>query len=260
VFRKIGIAVACMAAIAMTPGATDAARVAPMSIELSTSGRNSMARIEVSNAEDRVLPMEVRMYRGVISEEGQLSLEPADDQFVVFPPQVILQPQSQQVFRIQYVGGPLTQSEVFYASVSQIPVQLELTESRIQVLMRFNVLVNVVPEGTAAEPVVSWARSAIREYQADDPNLPEDVRGEIQRDRGLEVRIENRGTRFFAAGRTSWTITGTDESGAPYSQSFSQPQVADMIGMGVVAPGRARVFFLPLDRQLREGTVNVAMN
>jgi fimbrial chaperone protein len=260
-FRKPGLA-ACIAGLMLTASPADAARVAPMSIDLTPTGSGSVARIEVSNAEDRVLPMEVRMYRGVITEDGRLDLEPADDRFIVFPPQIVLQPQTQQVFRIQYIpDAELTQSEVYYASVSQVPVNIEPTESRIQVLMRFNVLVNVVPSGTAPEPTISWARSVVRESRLpDDPNLSETDRAQVHREQGVEVRIENRGTRYYAAGRNGWTITGTDESGAAFSQSFTQAQISDKIGMGVVAPGRARVFFLPIDRPLREGSVNVTLN
>lgn len=260
-FRKTGLA-ACIAALMFSASPVEAARVAPMSIDLTPTGSGSIARIEVSNAEDRVLPMEVRMYRGVITEDGRLELEPADERFVVFPPQVVLQPQSQQIFRIQYVpDGELTQSEVYYASVSQVPVTLEPTESRIQVLMRFNVLVNVVPAGTAPDPTISWARSIVRETQLpNDPNLPEEERAQVLREQGVEVRIENRGTRYFAAGQNGWTISGIDESGATFTQNFTQAEVADKIGMGVVAPNRARVFFMPVDRPLREGSVNVTLN
>lgn len=200
------------------------------------------------------------MYRGAISEDGKLSLEPADDEFLVFPPQVVLEPESQQVFRIQYVGGPLAQSEVFYASVSQIPVQLDLTESRIQVLMRFNVLVNVVPRNSAAQPTVSWVRPTVRETGGSSSELPDGPRDEVVSTPGLEVRIENTGTKYFAAGRTAWTLSGIEESGSSYSQEFTQAQIAEMVGMGVVAPGRARVFFVPMDRSFREGTVNIELN
>ena len=138
-----------------------AARVTPMSVELTPTGRESSARIEVTNTEERELPMEVRMYRGIISEAGELELEPADERFVVFPPQVVIQPNTQQIFRVQYLPDePLSQSEVYYAAISQIPVALDPNVSMIQVVMRFNVLVNVVPDGATAEPVVSWARPA----------------------------------------------------------------------------------------------------
>lgn len=236
--------------------AAQAARVTPMALELEPQGTRSTARIEVSNNEDRELPMEVRMYRGTIGEKGELSLEPADDKFMVFPPQTLIAPNGKQVFRVQYLpDGPMSQSEVFYAAVSQIPVQLPAQESRIQVVMRFNVLVNVVPEGTTPDPVVTKVSPVSREVElGPDEKAPEDK--DVRKTRienGLEVRIENKGTRYFPAGRGSWAIAGTDTVGKAYSAEYSGVQMGEMIGMGIVAPGKARIFFVPTPEKLNDG-------
>lgn len=310
----------------------EAARVTPMSVELAPTGRESSARIEVTNTEERELPMEVRMYRGIISEAGELELEPADERFVVFPPQVVIEPNTQQIFRVQYLPDePLSQSEIYYAAISQIPVALDPAVSMIQVVMRFNVLVNVVPDGATAEPVVSWARPATLQSQISDEiraqsasiettpaedgsaisaedstddasatvieesdeqtvtesaaeivgtdensensvltsvatapdteaieqSSAEDARPAIEQ--GFEVRIENQGNRFFAAGRSEWTVTATDIDGQEYSKSYTPSEIGGEIGMGVVPPGGARIFFVPTERPLMEGTITVLL-
>jgi len=233
-----------------------AARVTPMSVDLEPQGTRSTARIEVANNEDRQLPMEVRMYRGVIGERGELTLEPADDRFMVFPPQTLIAPNGKQVFRIQYLpDGPLAQSEVYYAAVSQIPVQLPAEQSRIQVVMRFNVLVNVVPDGTTPDPVVAQIAPVSREVElGPDEKAPADKDARKTRtENGLEVRIENKGNRYFPAGRSGWTINGTDSAGKPYSAEYNAAQMSEMIGMGIVAPGRARIFFIPTPEKMAAG-------
>jgi fimbrial chaperone protein len=225
-------------------------RVTPMVVEMTPGGRGSLARIEVANTDGRDIPMEIRMYRGRIAENGELELEPADDRFAAFPPQVVIPPNGRQVFRIQFIpNGPMTESEIYYASISQLPVELEETGSRIQMLMRFNVLVNVVPEGTTARPEVESVRWVDREL----PVAAEAPEGTAPvREQGLEVRIVNRGNRYFPAGRIGWEVTGTDQSGARVSETFPANIVSERIGMGIVAPGRARVFFMPMERQLRD--------
>lgn len=246
---------AVAALCALGSGPSFAARVTPMAIDMTPTGRGSVARIEVTNNENRDIPMEVRLYRGVISESGQLDLKPADDRFVAFPPQVVIPANGQQVFRVQYLpDGPLAQSEVFYAAITQLPVETDPTVSKIQLLMRFNVLLNVVPDGTKAEPIVSWVRVADRKAPAAEADLAKKLQSDpTLAERGVDVRIENRGNRYFAAGQADWTIKGTDKAGAPFSKSFTSAEMGEMIGTGVVAPGRARVFFIPLDRQLGEG-------
>lgn len=235
-------------------GAGNAARVTPMDVALTPGGRTSTARIEVTNGESRELPVEIRMYRGTISEDGALALEPADDKFVAFPPQVVIPANGQQIFRIQYIPeGPMVQSELYYASISQLPVAVKASTSRVEVLMRFNVLVAVVPDGTKADPKIARIRVADRQIESPTAGAA------LIDATGIEVRVENQGNRFFAAGRTAWTVRGTDTTGAEYSRKFTVAEMGDALGMGVVAPGKARNFFLPLDRRLRDGTVSVSL-
>lgn len=260
---KLGLLVA--AVCLSTPAL--AARVTPMSVDLTTSGRGSTTRIEFTNTEERELPVEIRMYRGIISESGELQLEPADDKFLAFPPQVVLPPKAQQIFRVQYLPDePLSKSEIFYAAISQVPVKLDPDVSKIQLVMRFNVLVNVVPDGAKSDPVVSWIKPAVRkaseelapeappatESPAESPSAPAE-------EKGVEVRIENKGNKYFAAGRTEWTIAGTTVSGAPFSRSYTASEIGSEIGMGVVPPESARIFFVSLDEMLADGSVNVTV-
>lgn len=235
-----------------------AARVTPMSVDLQPSGTRSSARIEVTNNEERQLPMEVRMYKGIIGERGELELQPADDKFLVFPPQTLIAPNGQQVFRIQYLpDAVLTQSEIFYAGVSQIPVQLPNDQSRIQVVMRFNVLVNVVPDGTKPDPVVVSVTPVIRDVPAGPNPKPDETAMKETKETGLEVRIENKGTRYFAAGRAKWSVVGTDAAGKPFSADYSAAEMGEKLGMGIVAPGKARIFFVPTLEKLSGASVTL---
>ena len=257
--RRFIARAALAASYALTPmpaQRAEAARVTPMVVEIRPSGTGSVARIEVTNDEDREIPFELSMHRATISETGEVVLEPADDRFVIFPPQIVLGPRSQQVFRVQFLPDPdLDTSEIYYASVSQLPVALEPTESRIQVLMRFNVLVNVVPPGTTPQPVIDWIRLAERA-----PPAPEEGETQPPPQTGIEVRISNRGNRYFGAGQTSWTISGTDASGASFTETFSDRRVRETTGLGIVAPGQARIFFIPLDRQINADSVQIRFN
>lgn len=229
--------------LAFTSVAAEAARVSPMIVEISPLGRGSVARVELSNPGQNEFPVEVQMFRGVISEAGELELIPADDQFLVFPSQRVVPAQSQQVFRVQYIGEPeIASSEMYYMQIRQIPVNVTPTESQVQVVVNFNVLVNVIPEGARAEPVVESIRPAVRD----------DVTG-------IEVRLANRGTRYFTAGTAPWQISGTAADGSAVDVRLTAEQVSGTIGVGVVAPGRARVFFIPTEKPLVEGTIQASM-
>src|SRR6478735_468473 len=160
---------AAFAALALS-SAADAARVSPMIVDLEPSGNGSVARVELTNDAQRDIPFEVRVMHGEISEAGELTLTPADDDFLVFPAQAIVQSNTQQVFRLQYVGNPdLSQSDIYYMSIQQVPVQIAPAQSQVQVVVNYNVLVNVVPDGTRAEAVVESVEAALLQ-----PEPPED--------------------------------------------------------------------------------------
>lgn len=241
-FRKL--LVACGAALLVfTPISAEAARVSPMIVEVEPVGRGSIARVELTNTGQGEFPVEVQMFRGVISETGELELTPADDQFLVFPAQRVVPARSQQVFRVQYIGEPeLAASEVYYMQIRQIPVQIAPGQSQVQVVVNFNVLINVIPDGATPEPVVESIRPTVRENVT-----------------GIEVRLTNQGTRYFTAGTMPWQVSGTAEDGTAVDLSLPPERMAELIGVGVVAPGRARIFFIPTEKPLVEGTIQASL-
>lgn len=230
-------------ALAVAPVAVEAARVSPMIVEVKPVGRGSVARVELTNPGQTAFPVEVQMFRGVISEAGELELTPADEKFLVFPPQRIVPPQSQQVFRVQYIGEPeLAASEIYYMQIRQIPVDIAPGQSQVQIVVNFNVLVNVIPDGVSPEPVVESAHPAVRE----------DVTG-------IEVRLANHGKRYFTAGTVPWQVRGTAEDGSVLDVRLSREEMAKAIGVGVVAPGQTRIFFIPTEKPLVDGTIQASL-
>ncbi|MBU0823028.1 MAG: fimbria/pilus periplasmic chaperone [Alphaproteobacteria bacterium] len=237
-FRKL-LVVCGAVALAILPVAAEAARVSPMIVEVKPLGRGSVARVELSNPGQAEFPVEVQMFRGVITEAGELELTPADELFLLFPAQRVVPARSQQVFRVQYVGDPeLAASEVYYMQIRQIPVDIAPGQSQVQLIVNFNVLVNVIPDGTSPEPFVESIRPAVR---AEVP--------------GIEVRLSNRGTRYFTAGTRPWQVSGTAEDGTALDLRLPPEDMSKLIGVGVVAPGRARIFFIPTEKPLVEGTI-----
>lgn len=240
--RSIGALAAMFLACVGT--VAQAARISPMIVDLTPSGRGTIARVELTNPDPRSFPVEVEMMRGEISEQGELTLTPADDQFLVFPAQAVVPATSQQVFRIQYIGEPtLARSEVYYMVVKQIPVALSTTQNEVQVVVNFNVLVNVAPDGATPAPVVESAHAVTRNNVA-----------------GIEVRLGNTGNRYYHAGALEWHITGTGADGQPYAQTIAPNDVIRSVGVGVVAPDHHRVFFVPTTRPLSDAPVQVSLS
>lgn len=260
-----------------------AARVSPMIVELQPNGGGAVARVELTNEADRDIPFEARVMKGEISETGDLALTPADEDFLVFPLQTVVQRKSQQVFRVQYVGEPdLPKSVIYYLSIQQVPVQFEPGKSQVQVVVNYNILVNVVPKGSKSAPVVVSAVPTVKQLpKAPAPAAPVPATAAASPDAvptapapaddeaaapatiaqpGLTVRLSNAGTRYFLAGMSRWDITGTAEDGSAFNATYRAEDITKIIGVGVVGPDRIREFFVPTEVPLAAGSVQVKVS
>lgn len=247
------------ALLALMPVAAEASRVSPMIVELRPTGRDAVARIELTNDADRDIPYEVQMMRGEISPDGDLALTPADEEFIVFPPQAIVEKRSQQVFRVQYVGQEaLEESQIFYLSVKQIPVAFEEGENALQVVVNYNVLVNVIPENTTAVADVRSATYVEREISTEGL-AEDDISDPIPLEKGLVVDLGNAGSRFFFAGRSSWSISAITVAGEPFNLNYGGDEMSQFIGAGVVAPGKNRLFFIPTEVAIDSSTLQISI-
>lgn len=234
-----------------------ASRVSPMIIDMTPTGRASVGRVELTNDADREIAYEVQMMRGDVSLTGELSLTPADEQFLVFPPQSLIEANSQQVFRVQYVGEEaLDASQIYYLAIRQIPVAFDEGENQVQVVVNYNVLVNVVPDGTRPQPAIREARFIERTKQADNPAGTEDPAISAT-EKGLLVDLGNDGSRYFFAGRADWTITAQTTAGEPFELKLAGREVSQYTGVGVIGPGKTRQFFIPIDEALVSETIRV---
>jgi len=245
----------------ITAAPAQAARVSPMIVELEPTGRASVARIDVINDGEKDIPYEVQMMRGEITPDGKLNLTPADEEFVVFPAQTLIEANSQQVFRVQYIGESAeNRSQVYYMAVRQIPVSFDPGVSEIQVVVNFNVLVNVVPDGTEPQAVVNAARVATRDAPDSSQPAGEDGEPVLVSRRGIEVDAGNVGNRFYLAGFSEWKISGESTDGEPFTLDYSGDEASRSIGVGVVAPDANRIFFFPTEMDVAPGSLKVEIS
>lgn len=240
----------------LTVGTADAMRVSPMVSELTTSGAGSSARIEVGNFGTAALPFETLITELVVGPDGEMVEQPADDVFLVFPPQGLVPTNGRQVVRVQWVGEPDIQtSRAFYLWVRQLPVAVTPESEgegslQVSVLYTMKALIVVAPPG--AQPTVSVA-SAVPAMVTPpaaqiDPSLTGGESEEPPAQPGLEITVENTGTRYALMSGATWTITGTDLAGQPFQKVMSSDTVSEIIGVGYLAPGGGRrTFKVPTD-------------
>lgn len=230
-----------------------AMRVSPMVAELTTSGAGSTARIEVGNIGNAPLPFETLLTRMELDADGNVVETPADEDFLIFPPQGMVSVGGRQVVRVQWIGSPdLPASQAYYLWVKQLPVATTPNENgsggsaSVQVLYTMKALIVVAPDG--AEPDVRLIEAipvALSEEEIANISSKAEEGAAIPT-HGIRVVVANQGRRYALMSGANWVIEGTDYSGQPFVHQFTGDQISASVGVGYLPPlnGR-RTFTLP---------------
>lgn len=238
-------------------GAVNAMRVSPMVVEITTKGTGGVARIEVQNLNTANLPFESRIYRLDFDEDGRIVETPADEDFLVFPPQGILGANGRQVIRLQWVGPPIAESRGYYLSVNQLPVELESQNvetvgGQVQVVYHMKALVTVAPPNAKPKVELVDAKSTMIEL----PKAEDGSGGGIVP--GIAVRVKNTGTRHAMMAGATWTIEGKDPDGNKQILTIEAEELSRLIGVGYLAAlNGERTFRLPTEKPFAPGPVKV---
>jgi P pilus assembly chaperone PapD len=216
-----------IAAIVVSTPVAEAMSVQPVVLEIHASGTGNTAAIAVINDGAAPLPVEIKISRIELDESGEIARKPADDDFLVFPPQAMVPPGATQSFRVQWAGDPqIKQSQSYVLSTNQVPVKMPAGKSGVQVVFNFATIVNVAPAaGQSAINVVSAALGK------DDKGKPRPA-----------LTVKNPGN--IHAKLTDATI---NLSGGSWSQTLRPEQLRQSMGVGLIQPGKTRRFLLPVD-------------
>ena len=248
-------AVATAAFIVPAPSAVASSLgVEPLFLQISPT---QSAAIRVSNPSDVVQSVEVYIHERQIDEQGAQTRIPADDDFIVFPPQAAIKSGSTQVFRIQPIAPDLTQSRSYFVTVRQVPVDFDPSDSegaRVRVVFAFDAAVHVIPNGAKSDVVVREARmgtTTLRrstgEYRLDEES-GEQI--EVMEDVTLPaavVTVENLGNKFEYAQNLDFDLSGTapDGSSADFPD-WSVDEIIKGVRVVLIPPGTTRELALPL--------------
>ena len=250
---RIGVIAAAVASV-LAVSSAEAMRVSPMVSELTTTGAGSAARIEVGNIGSSALPFETLITKIEVGPDGEMVEVPADENFLVFPPQGLVPTNGRQVVRVQWVGEPdIPTSQAYYLWVRQLPIATTPTTDQggslqVAVLYTMKALIVVAPPGAQPDVQVESAIPAMVSPPAPqiDPSLATGEQAGPPMEPGLEVTVINRGNRYALMSGATWTIAGTDKAGQPFLQTMPGQLISETVGVGYLAPaGGRRTFKVP---------------
>jgi fimbrial chaperone protein len=218
-------AIATTVAVAAMSASAYAYQVTPMIYDLSPTGTDATNVIRITNTQDQPITVEMQAEQRLFDDAGKESRKPADDRFVLFPPQAIVQPGATQAVRVQYVGPQtLDKSETYTVTVKQVPVQLPNDgKTGVQFVFNFSTVANIVPPGAKAQ------------IAAPSEPLTASPDGKT-----LRLTLRNTGTKYANLSRSTVELAG-----GAYRTTVKDEQWRKALGTSWILPGGTRVIELP---------------
>lgn len=157
IIRKFSLAAALVAStMALAPAA--AFDVLPTITVLELPADSSGSTLTVGNPRTVPLPVTVEIFERTVNEDGTEERVPADDLFLVFPPQAVVPAGGEQAIRLRWIGPPPERSRSFTLYIGEVPVDMTATgQSGVQRILRIGASVHVTPAKAQARPRVAEA-------------------------------------------------------------------------------------------------------
>lgn len=225
--------VAAIAALSLS-SANAGMQVSPIIMEIPNQP-GSTGSIRVQNTGPKEIPVAISVVERTLDATGKLVNRPADADFVVFPPQAVINGRDAQQFRFQFIGnGDLGKSASYYLFATQLPVDLDAEETNTGFQARLNFLYEY---GVAVHAVPSDARPQLDVEHARAVKLPDGRPG-------VELTITNNGNRFGRASEHELQINY-----ASGSESYSPAKLKKGLKSGMWLPGQTHIVKFPVKKQ-----------
>jgi fimbrial chaperone protein len=150
---------------------------------MAPKGEGASQVFRVVNEGEETVAIQLSTWRRSLDRDGVETRADAEEEFSIFPPQIVLGPKETRSVRVQWLGSAVPPQELAYRLVAeQLPVNLDKTAqrgARMRLLIKYEGALYVVPAG--AKPDVRLL--AARQVRANDGK------------RALELVFANRGTK-----------------------------------------------------------------
>lgn len=127
----------------------------PIEMDFTPSGRGTTQIYRIENTNAEIAAVEISIKNRKMSLNGEDQLSDADDDFSIFPAQVVLQPGQTQTVRVQYTGpASLTSEKAYRLIAEQLPIDIgqgPQNGGRMRLLVKYVASVYIVPAGARSK-------------------------------------------------------------------------------------------------------------
>lgn len=219
-------------------------QLTPAIMEFSPSGGGSTQSFTIKSTGDEPVAIQVDMVKREVSLDGTEINPDANEDFIVYPPQLVIPPGETQTIRVTWVGDPQPSKELAYRIITeQMPINLSTVTSvdaqtgatvNVTVTLRYLASVYIRPQNTSAKVVLESVAHG---------------KGKNNNDQ-LVINLENQGTMRQLLEGTKITLT----SNQGQTVTLSGEQLKGIEGENILA-GNKRQFIIPWLQELPVGEV-----
>lgn len=217
-------------------------RLTPMNQVFAPVGNNATQAYEVVNDEDKRIAVEVTVVERSMDTNGTESYVSAEDDFLIYPAQMILEPNTTQVVRVSWLGDPTPTEELAFRLVAeQLPINLiDPTQpvpaqpvGQVQILLRYLGSLFVRPTGVNAAVQIESATA----------------QNDAQGNPAVEIVFANSGSASARLRDLRLNLTAQGQT-----VSLSTDELKGVTGTTILAAHRRR-FVLPRPATLPQGSI-----
>ncbi|MDF2549377.1 MAG: hypothetical protein K0S07_444 [Chlamydiales bacterium] len=145
-----------------TCGSLHAMQLKPLSAEFSPSGKDAVRSFVVKNDQDSPAAVLVTMAKRDVSLDGKESNPEVENDFSVYPSQIVLMPDEEQTIHVSWMGALPVSSELAYRLIAeQVAVDLNAekkpTSSGFKIMFKYVAAVYVTPPQVSPHVIVESA-------------------------------------------------------------------------------------------------------
>lgn len=141
----------------LSPLSAQALELVPISREFRPSGAGAVQSYEVVNRDAHPVAVEISVVTRALDLEGSETSQSAEDEFLIYPPQIVVPAGARQTVRVTWLGNPTPEKELAYRLVvEQVSIARYKPKAAggapvvgaVEVLLNYRGSLYVRPEGS----------------------------------------------------------------------------------------------------------------
>ncbi|NMH60469.1 molecular chaperone [Alteromonas ponticola] len=211
-------------------------KVEPMTADIEPVGKRSQMTMRIHNTSPTPLTVELHPYSMNMDTAGNETTTPAEDEILIIPMTTIVPPGRSQAVMVRYLGDPvIKQSKTYRINVKQVSLPDAFSaKPRVELLIHFNTLLNVVPKDAKPELHVNRV---------------------IAKDDSWQLEVSNIGNKYGRVSKTEWRI-----SDGTQSLTLNGFDAKDLVEGSLVLPNSTRTFVMKPIESFDAENIKIAFN